>query len=522
MTQVSWVRQLVLAMTLFALGSVAYWLEYQHKPSRESAQEQDKKVFKISSSPIKSITLNTASQVVELSCLDISSGLCKSGDNSKWEVNRPSKLKADDSNANSLLTALNNLFATEVIDLQQETSEKRASLLKEYGLDPASRNSANARKVAVQTTGDHQTSGDLWIAYLGLNHPISDGIFAVLEKVPAGQQAQGKVDDSRVLLIPSYFKTNFEHDLTHWRNKKLLTVASHEVESFTLESKKAGQIRAVKKDGQWTLENKGQSIPGDIENIDSLLAGTAFLSAKSFAAESKADVSGTAALKGLQPLFTLTLQKEKGSEKEAPAPITLKLYGKTEGPASGKAKGASFASEKILATVSNLDPVFELDSTAKTRLDKTLSDLRLMKLITSMERFSAKKLTIGGKTFGKDPLTLVNSDGKWIQEKNKAEVNAERVQSLLEKLSGNRIKEVIASTSAQGSEKDGVEITLGDDKNPAKRHLVFWKEGERLFARDLLLASKGQGSEVFVVDTSVKDSLPWSADYFNKTEAKPH
>lgn len=495
MTQVSWVRQLALAVVLFLLGSFAYWMEYQHKPKKEKEEEQNKQVFQLTSLPVKSIQMTHGNQSIELNCLDLSAKLCKPEDQSKWELAQPIKVKADDTNVNALLSATNHINPSETIDLSTETPEKRAELLKEYGLDPSTRASQSPRRLTVETDQGK------WTLHLGLTHPIGEGIFALLER-------PGISETNKVYLIPSYFKANFDHDLNHWRNKKLLTLASHEIESFSLESKKAGKIQGVRKDGNWTLKAQGQELAGDIENIDSLLAGATALSAKSFATENKGNPQSASILKGMQNLVTLTLTKPQGTEKEAPAPIVLKFFGKS---------GSSSTTDSIYATVSNVDPLFELESNAKDRLDKGIKDLRLAKLITSMERFSAKKLSFSGKPIGTEPVVLVNTDGKWVIEKTKADVQPEKIQTLLEKLSGNRIQDFISSSAAKGSPKEGIELTLSDEKNAAKRRFVFWKNEGKLYARDLLKASPGKTEEVLVVDSSIQDGLPWAADFFKKS-----
>src|SRR4051794_7112069 len=120
MSHVSWNRQLGLAVTLCALGTLAYWLEFKHKPNQEATDEQSKKLFLLKDTPVKSVTLTDAGKPVTLNCSDFAANLCKPGDNSKWEVSEPAKLKADDANVNSLISTLNDLSATDVIDLKDE------------------------------------------------------------------------------------------------------------------------------------------------------------------------------------------------------------------------------------------------------------------------------------------------------------------------------------------------------------------------------------------------------------------
>lgn len=512
MTHVNWTKQAILAGALLALGTTAYWLEYKHKPEKESKEEQNKKLFNLKDTQVKEVVIHDGGgHVFDIHCSDATSTLCKPGENSKWELSEPLKLKADDSNANALVSSLNNLAASETIDLKDETSEKRASLLKEYGLDAATRALASARHVSVETP-----SGTT-VLYLGLNHPIGDNIFAAAETVPAGQKPTGKIDENKVYLVPTYFKTNFDHDLTYWRDKKLLTASAHDIESFELKNTKA-QIQGVRKDGQWTLKTaKDGEFSGDIENVDNLLTAATFLTAKGFASDNKSDAKAKAALKGAKPVVTLSLQQEKGTNKEMPAPIVLTLYQKgSTKPAKG-AKPGTPAATQLYATVSNLDPLYELEPNALDRLNKEVKDLRLAKLITSMERFTVKKITFEGKPLGNPPLVLKDNDGKWSLEGKAQAIASDKVQGFLDKVSGNRIQEFLTGAAIPAGEKDGLNVKLADEKGETKRELVFWRTGGKLFARDL--ASKR--NEAYRVDNALTDALPWTRDFFDQKATPP-
>ncbi len=516
MGQLNWSKQLGLAVALFALGSAAYWLEYKHKPQTEEKEAQSKKLFTLKDSPVRSVRIASGgdgAKTFQIHCLDFDTKLCKPGDNSKWELLEPLKLKADDSNSNSLLSTLNNASVTETIDLKDETPEKRAALLKEYGLDPATRNAASMRKITIET--DKSTK----VLYLGVTHPIGEGIFSALEEVPVGQKPTGKINENQIHLLPSYFKSNFEKDLTYWRDKKIMTLTASEVASFQLEGTKT-KLSAERKDGQWTLKVQGpkksvDEVVGDIENIDSMLGAVAYLSAKEFVSDNKSDAKAKAALKGFKPVVSMMIQKTQGTAKEAPTPIQLTFY-RQPGPKAAP-KGVSPKGGKLYATVSNLDPLFELDVSAKDRVDKDVKDLRLTKLITTMDRFSAKRLEFSGSPIGDKPLVLVSKDSKWIHESDKSESVETKVQSFLDKMSGNRIKEFLSGSAIPTGEAEGVKFTLGDEKGGIKRQVLFWKKDTKLFARDLL----SKRAEAFLIDPAIQADIPWIGSFFQKPVAAP-
>lgn len=479
-----WTSTAVLALILFVIGSVATWLEYSYKPKKEEAEEQEKKLFVLDDKQVASMRLVDGGRKFTLRCLDVEQKLCKPGDNSKWEITEPAKLKADDSNVNSLLSGLNNLSSTETISLKEETPEKKKALLREYRLSPENLQAAGARRVEV-TLADGSTR----TLYLGDTHPIGDSIFSLI--------ADGKeVQDSKVYLVGTYFRSNFDHDLTHWRDKKVMTLSAHQVDSFVLSGGK-GKLSASRKDGQWVIRTqaagKSEEMTGDIENIDNLLTSATYLTARRFAADNKSDPKGKAALRGTTRALSLELTPKRDQETE---PVTLTLYNK------GKST--------VYATVSNLDPVFELDPNAKERLDKSLNDLRLTKLIASMDRFNGKKLEFSGPSLGGQSLILANEGSEWkVQGTGETAAN-DKVQNLLDKLSGNRIQEFLSGSKIPKGEDQGIQLKLSDDKGAVRRQLVFWKSEKSLYARDLMAERK----EAFKVDSAITDALPWTRDFF--------
>ncbi len=454
MTQVSWKRQAGLGVALLVLGSGAYWLEFAHKPKKEKATEAAKKIFALDGTQIASFRIvDSARGAFTFKCVDTAQ-LCKPGDNSKWEVAEPTKLKADDSNVNAVLTSANQLSSTETIDLSEESAEKRAALLREYRLDPESRKTG--RQLEFTTT-----AGKTMSVFLGDTHPIGDSIFVARSG-----------DDAKVYLIPTFFKSNFDHDLTHWRDKKLLSLTAAQITGFQLDGTKGAVSAERNKDGQWVLKSAGtQEMPGDPEHIDTLLSGTTYLTAKQFVSENKSDAKAKAALQGAKKAPTLVLQQEK--EK----PITLTLF----------AKMAAKDKPALYATLSHLDPLYEVEPPAKEKLDKSVKDLRLSKLMTSMERYGFKRVEALGRA-----------------------IEGEKQQALLDKLSGNRIRDFLTGKAVPPGEDKGVTLTLGDEKEPKKRQLVFWKSGDGLYARDLLAKRK----EILSVDPAIRDALPWDASFF--------
>ena len=534
MTKVSWNRQAILAATLFVFGGGAIYLEYKYKPQREKMDEESKHVFHLKDKQVHSIRFSSAKQApIQIKCSDLALQLCKPGDQSKWELSEPLQIKADDSNSNALVSTLNHLNSSETIDLKDETPEKRHSLLKEYGIDL----SDLSHLPQIEVT----TAEGVSVLYLGGNHPIHEGVFAIQEEVSAGQKPSLKPREDLVYLIPQYFKANLERDLTHWRNKKLFTVASHEIERFELENSK-GSLTGIKKENQWMIQTRSGELSGDPDQINSLLSSASLLSAKSFVSENKTNEAALSALKGAKKVLTLTLNQEKGTAPQAHAPITLTFFEKldtermkkeqqtlkhdspevhaqTKGgkksPPSAHAEKAEQKYFLLYATVSNLDPLFLLDSFNKERLEKGVQDLRLAKLITTMQRFSAHRLEFKGGALKDQSLILTQKQGQWTASHDASELDASQVQKLLDKLSQSKITSFLTGKDIPPGMQGGIQLSLGNEQNAQLRKWVFWKHQDQLYARDL----QSQTQEAFLMQKNFADILPQDMNFFKKEEA---
>lgn len=494
-SEVNWKPQLILAAILFGMGTLAYWHEYSYKPKKESSEADKKKVFRLKDDSISVLNLSGAGgKDVEIRCMEKD---CKVGAFAKWEVTQPKKFRADDSVMSGFLNTVGGLAPADTIDLSTETPEKRQALLKMYKLDEESRKAKSAKRILV-TTADGKTQA----LYLGELHPIGDNIFSLAGE---GTATALKMDESKVFLVNNSFKANLENEATHWRDKKLFTLSVQQILSFTLKGTKSN-IEGERKDGQWLLKanisGKWENVPGDIENIDNSLGAVVWLTAKGFPAENKNDAKARSILASAKKVVTVTL---KGGAPEKPTEVTLNLFEKK------KSKGAP----DVYATVSDMDPLFELDSSAVGRVDKSLKEVRLSKLITSLERFGAKRIEIAGKPLGSKPLKMTQKQAKWLLDGGD-EADSMKVQALLDKLSGARVRDYLSLAKAPAGEADGLKVTVGDDKFEKKRQLVFWKKGEELYAKDLDAKIK----EVFQVDPAIRDALPWDSEFFKKTKVQ--
>lgn len=494
MSKVSWKGPLILAIILFVVSSAVYWLEFSYRPEKEEAEEKEKKPFVLDDRSIKSIRIqsgagkNGSSFLFE--CQDVDKDLCKPGDNSRWKVIEPRKLSADDSNVNSLVSTLNNLTASERIDLKDESEEKKKDLLKQYGLSESKRTGSDAHRIEITFADGKTLTG-----YFGDKHPISGGRFTATAK-------GSDLNKNRVFVSPTHIETTFERNLTYWRDKKLFSVSTNQIKGFHLDGTKS-DLQATKEDGKWILDPAGKEkdLPGDIENVDSLLTSATYLTAKDIPFEDKTSSGARTALRKAKKVLSLELRLVK----EKTGPVHLSLYKEGDG-----------TSAKVFATVSNLDPVYLLDSAAITQLDKSVKDLRLNKLITSMDRFSTQKIEIeSAATNSEGTYSLKQENGEWKVARGTIEAfDPGKVQELLDKLASTRIRDFVSGAEAKAS-KEGhlIFVLYGEDEESPTRKLQFWRSKGKLYGKDL---NSGR-NEAFLLEASLADALPWKKEHFKKS-----
>jgi hypothetical protein len=493
----NWTRPLGLASLLVAIGSGAYWLEYGHKPKKESEEENQKRIFNFKESAVESISIGQGDRVFSFKCLDVEQKLCKSGDQSRWEMTAPVKLRADDSNVNSLLSTLHNWVAQESISLESEPEAKRVDLLKEYGL------SDELKKSPDRPTISATIGGKTVQAWIGTINPIGGD----------SEYVSTSTEPLKVRIMPNTLKTTIAKDLTYWRDKKIMSLTASEIQAIDLENPK-GKLSLSRKDSSWVIQPLGQKsapeVQGDLENIDNLISAAIYMTAKNFVSETKTGPIANQALQGSKTEVSITLYRSIDRKDGITVLLRSKL-GKPTTPLGQR--GVTTIQKTVYVTSSASDPLFEVDASIPSRLDKGLKELRLSRLISSVDRFSTQEILFSQSKLFEKEIRLLNRESKWvIDSQGGIEADPDKVNQVLDKVSGNRIQDFL--NQAPAGQDEGITVTLKDGGGKIRKQLVFWKKGDLVYARDL----GDQKAGVFQVDTAIWASLPQKATHF---EAKP-
>lgn len=456
---------LILSATLFVLGTTAYWLEFSKKPKDEEKKEVSKRVFNIKDKAISQIELTKNNQLITLKCTSDVTKLCKPGDNSQWQVTSPLQFAGDNSAITSLVSQLSTLSATETIDLSTETPEKRNSLIKDYGLDENTRLSAITTKIKVtMASGENRT---MWY---GGKHPIGDSLFVL---AATGDQ----VNLNSVYVVANSSRSAFEHPLSHWRDKKVLSLTLAEVIEFELSGGKnsSSPITAKKDAGRWGVQYKNEQSNGDDDGIDSLLSSVVFLNAKGFAENNKSSKDAKKLLASSQPALKIKL---KTKDKDYTLQFWLKKF-----------KDGKKEASQVYVTSSTLDPVYELETTLIDRLDKGVNDLRQLRLLSSMDRFQVNSFTADSKNA---KLSVKKTDPQWP-----------KVEKILDLFSGKVIQKT--HSGIKPDTETSLKIKIGITEKPEAEYL-FWKSGTKVYGQD----AKNLQKTTLELNPELLSLLPWT------------
>ena len=295
-----------------------------------------------------------------------------------WRITEPEKLATDSSTIDGFLSSLTGATPAEVVSDQPGD-------LKEFGLDPPS------ATIEVKTNAAPRE----FTLRLGSSTPTKSGIYAQV----AGQP--------RVFTLASYVKDSLEKNLFDFRDKKVITLASDNIQRIDVTSKKNNFKLLKNADGIWDL-NLPPSVRADHFTVQGLVDELNNASMKSVVEETKKNLGRYGFS---NPTMTIHIGGSGGAQ-------TLVL---------GKKTGSDY-----YAMSTAVSPVFKLGSEFLTQFQKQPSDLRSKDLFT-FSTYEAKHLTVQGPKGRR--VFLQHSNNKWEQtEPASMVVPNDKMQTLLQDL----------------------------------------------------------------------------------------
>ncbi|RYZ66956.1 MAG: DUF4340 domain-containing protein [Proteobacteria bacterium] len=358
---------------------------------------------------------------------------------------------------------------------------KRATLLDEYGLSEKRRADAD-RKVAVELA-----DGKTLELIFGIKHPATDAYFVM-------HGENGKLDETHIFLLESSALSAIDKPLAQWRDKRIFTLAQNEVRSFELVVKKTGKtIRGKLDGGDWSVTDGTQSLPGDTDAVNALVSAGLFLNARGFAFDDQKSTDAQKLLKPLPQVIELKLTTEATSQ-------TIRLFERTF---TDQGKKASV----LYAVSPEASPVFEIETSAATRVTKTFDDLRLRKLVQAMDRFGINTLKIDRK--GPKPFTKLTEqrEGKW-RDKDRI-IDGTPINRFLDALSGAALSQATLPRATELS-TNTVHVEAGMSSTEIRYDYTFFEKSGKWWVLD----EKRPERLIFELTPELRNTLPLTESFF--------
>jgi len=414
---------IALIVVLAGLGAYIYFVSWK-TPQGDTGKRQERVFAGLESDKIEEIKVASAA--------GDATTLKKQGGG--WQVVQPIAAKADDSEISGITSALSSVEMVRVID-ENPTS------LNDYGL-------SNPRiEVDFKATGDK----DYRRLLVGEKSPTGADLFAK------------RNDEKKVFLIPAMQETTFNRTTFDLREKVLLKFDREKVDALDVTA--GGKTLAIAKDGgDWKI-TKPVATRADFGAVEGLVGRLQTAQMKSIVADEAAPVD----LKkyGLdKPAATVNLNA--GSAR-----ATLLIGGKA-------------ADNTVYARDASKPAVVTVESALIDDLKKGADDYRRKDLF-EFRPFNATHIEIArnGQTVVLDRAKGQgeNAPDKWRRVGPTAgDVDKDKMDSLLSKLSNMRASSFVEATAKTGLDKPALTVTVKFDEGKKEEKVTFGQSGSDVFA----------------------------------------
>ena len=416
---------IALVVVLAGLGAYVYFVTWKlPEGGGADASAKKEKVFAgVDAAKIEEVKVSTAA--------GDSTTLKK--DAAGWQVAAPLAAKADETEASSLTSALTSADIVRVVD-------ENPTDLNAYGL-------SNPR-IEV----DFKASGDKDYRKL-----------LVGDKTPTGADMYARRnDEKKVFVIPAMHDTTLNRTTFDLRDKVLLKVDREKLDGIDVSAGSKNLVLA-KEGGDWKIKKP---------------------------IETKADFGAAEGLVGR--LQTLQM---KSIAADAPTPADLKKYGLEKPDAtvnlnSGSSRatlviGGKAAEGTLYARDLSKPAVVTIEAALLDELKKSADDYRRKDLF-EFRPYNATHIELS-----RNGQTIVlerqkgqgdNAPDKWHRAAPAGDVDKDKMDGLLSKLSNMRAASFVDSTAKTGTDKPALVVTVKFDEGKKEERITFGQAGSDVFA----------------------------------------
>jgi hypothetical protein len=415
---------IALIVVLAGLGAYIYFVTWKQDANADSTSKQEK-VF-VGLEPDKIEEIKVRSEKGDTTSVKKESGA--------WQMTAPVAAKADESEVSGITTSLGQIAVARVID-------ENPADLKEYGL-------AEPRiEINFKASGDK----DYRKLYIGEKSPTGADLFAK------------RNDEKKVFLIPAFQESSFNKGTFDLRDKTLWKFERDKVDSLDIATggKSLAMTRAT---GDWKITKP---------------------------VEARADFG---AVEGLIGRLQTAQMKSMVSEQAAPA--DLKKYGfdkpdATVNLTTGSARASLVVGGKaddntVYVRDESRPAVMTMDKSLVDELKKNADEFRKKELF-EFRSFNANRVEItrSGQTvaFEKSKGQGENAPDVWKRvSPTTGDVDKEKIDSMLSRLSNMRAASFVASDAKTGLDKPAMTVHVKFDDGKKEERVTFGKNGDEVYA----------------------------------------
>jgi hypothetical protein len=416
---------LALVVVLAGLGAYFYFVTSKLPEGGDSAKKQEKVFAGLDATKIEEIKVTSAA----------GDATTLKKDANGWQIVQPITAKADESEATAVTSALASAEITRVID-------ENPSNLNEYGL-------SNPRlEVDFKAAGDK----DYRKLLIGEKTPTSGGLYAK------------RNDEKKVFSIPAFQESSFNRTTFDLRDKVLLKFDREKVDAIDINS--AGKTLTIAKgSGDWKITKPIQT-NADFGSVEGLVG-------------------------------RLQSAQMKALIADQPSPDELKKYGLDKPEATvnlnlGSARATLLIGARgpdgntVYARDASKPAVVTIETALLDDLKKGADEYRRKDLF-EFRPFNATRIELSrnGQTVVLDRVKGQgdNAPDKWHRASpNPGDVDKEKMDSLLSKLSNMRAASFVESTAKTGLDKPALTVTVKFDEGKKEEKVTFGQSGSDVFA----------------------------------------
>lgn len=472
----NWKTASILGAALLALGGLATWDEWQTKKD-EKEKETAQRLVQVKPEQVVGLVFYTsgdsdtggdkAPPVKEKSSNKEVSVSLKLQDG-KWTITSPVTELADQQTVQDLIKNI-----AEYKYEKDVTNDK--SQWSQYGLDKP------RRRLEIELSDGSKTT-----VFVGNNAPVGYSVYAASDK------------SDTVYTGSQYVATSLAKTLFDFRDKKLFAISTPDINTVTSKQPGSKPLQIERKDGKWMITSP-ESTEADLAQTNNFLDDVVGLKIAEFTDQPTKEQRDAFAASKLA--LELSLTDAKGNTQ------TLKV---------AKIKDA------IYAAFNPETRVLKLSEDAKTKLFKTVNDLRNKKIF-SFQSAQVESVDVDSKVFvrvkdewyTKDDAAKFNKDGKFAGKESEKPATKSNIRGLLVDLEYAKAEAVFGSDSdiakkLPAAPKNKIKLSFsGEGKQPLE--IDVWQAGdnpEQIYVRSAGSAKLYKAKKSIIASASDAVTLP--------------